>query len=191
MPVPTGLDLQAIQHEHDRLHQLVAIDKYKLDDELATQAVKFRDVCDAATLTISYLAAAKDNFDQIEAQLLNRVREDHERETAGVEKPGRLTVDAAKALVMVYPDWIEAKAIRRDWETMNTRIMFLKETYSQRSSNMKELPTLFAAGYWQTDSATGQPRSRGEVEADLARRQVDERRQAAANGTPTERRRPR
>jgi len=185
--LPTTADLKAMQAVHDRMRDMVGIDKHALDDELATQAEKFRDVLDGLRMTISYLAAAKDNFDQVEAELDQAEREAHERRYAGVEKAPRLTDTAVRKAVMTDGRWIEAKTIRREWEDMERAMSFLKDVFAQRSSNMKELPTLYAAGYWQSNSSDGRPYR--ERQADAVREEAG-RRRAEATST-TERRRPR
>ena len=176
--VPTTADLRACQALHDRYHDMVKIDKYRLDDELAEQAEKYRDVLDCLAQTISYHAAAKDNFDQVEAELDQAEREAHERKYSGVEKAPRLTDTAVRKAVMTDGRWVDAKEIRRQWEHMLQQMNHLKEVFMQRSSNMKELPTLYAAGYWVADSSDG--RSRSERQADHVRREIEDRRQRGA-----------
>lgn len=187
--LPTQADLDIILRKHDDLHALVPIDKHALDDELATQAVKYRDVLDTLALTISCLAAVKDDFDQVEAELIQNTRDKHEEDHRHEEKPPRLIETACMAIVKQNPMWIDAKQTRRAWEDAHTKMSFLKETFAQRSSNMKELPVLYAAGYWVTNSSTGRPR--GEQLHDAA---VEERsRRVAARGEArdeTPRRRP-
>lgn len=180
---PTPADLRAMQDVLDRYKGEIAIDKNALDDEIAKQAVKFWTVSEAVADCISYTAAAKDNFDQIEAALGDAVRVDHEARFPEGKAP-RITDTAVAQTVRLDERWQEAKALRRQWEDMLQRMTFLKDSFAQRSSNMKELPTLYAAGYWQTSSADG--RTRQQREADRTREELDRRREEAQT-----RRRPR
>ena len=181
---PTRADMDYVKRKHDELHGQVHIDKHDLDNEFATQAEKYRDVLDVLRLTISYEAAAKDHFDRIEADISKEIRAAHEAKHAGTEKVPRLTDTAVREELVLDDRWMEAKALRRDWEDMLVGMQHLREVFSQRSSNMKEMPTLYSAGYWTTDSA--RPRTTGEAQHVATRRELDHRREQRHEERPAE-----
>lgn len=156
---PTREDYLAMETLYDTKRECVKVDKHAVDDELCAQAQHFLEVCEGLTMALSYQAAAKDYFDQVEAEIDTMVRNDWPQQGPEKDAPKvlKMTEAGVKALVMVEPDWRAAKDIRRRWDMMVIQFQGLKETFHGRNFMVRALGELFTAGYYTPQSAGERP----------------------------------
>lgn len=159
---PTEADYQAIKTVFDQFSNETLIDKYNLDQELVEQADKFRRICDATALSMSYLGAAKAEVEKVQGEVDQIVRDRSEKDRAAAEErgdraPARLTETAVRSMVQSDGDYIAAKNDLLRWTEMHSRLQGLQSAWTQRQSMLKELPALFLAGYYARNSVIGSP----------------------------------
>lgn len=144
------------------LEKLIGVDKHALDDNLEAQPDLFYRVSKAFTIALSHADIAKAHIDELEASLDGEVRADMERAGDKVtETAVKQAIKAHRDMRAAISDHLEKREIAGRWGS-------LKDTFNQRSYVMKELVSLYTAGYF-TD-ATGGRASRDikDVKADRA-----------------------
>lgn len=151
------------------LEEGLRINKNGLDDALLQQPDFFYRVSKALTLATSRRDAIKQEVQELEAEMDERVRARAEADRV------KLTETEAKMQIRLEPKMKQAnlELLRANREV--GQLAALKESFSQRSYALKELVSLYVAEYFgdNTGSAVGSVR---DAQAGKARRAMAEKR---------------
>lgn len=158
MPLKDTNAAESESHLAD-LETTIRIDRNKLDEELEQQAAQFDKIVQGVALAISHRDRAKADLERVEAEEDRNVRTVAARtmvvDSKGGQKPQTLTETAVKSLVVEAETYQDAKALLIRWDYLVVRWNGLKESYSQRHFALKDLTSLWIAGYWRSDGSAG------------------------------------
>lgn len=147
--LPTGLEEGLLA----RLETGLVINRDLLDQELIDQPQHFLLAAEECVLAISKRDAVKEQAKQLDAELLLSFREDLESKG---KKPTEATLSA---LIEGHP---VRKKLRTDLLEASRDVDILeavKEAYSQRSWMLRELCSLYVAGFFSVTSVKGKDQS--------------------------------
>lgn len=140
------------REEFALMRNKLRIDRNTLDEDMIEQAVYYLDACEAHVQAVSERDAAKENLAVVDARIAQRLRTDWSKKG---EKFNETMVGDA-----VQTDAEHIKAFEHH-SHMIKRASFvgaLKDSFDQRSKMLRELSTLFVAGYFSR--ATGRATQR-------------------------------
>lgn len=158
--------------EELRLH--LKIDKHKLDDALETQAEIFHKISEHTALAIAEKDASKYDLDNlISATYLNIRKEAISKSRKITEVLLQNELEQVKEVQEAKEVYLEAKANTDEW-------LAFKESFSQRGYMLRDLATLWVAGYYAETAIKRSP-------AVDAVQQIDKRSQMAENRKPLRR----
>lgn len=143
------------------LKEGLRIDREALDQDVEQQAVLFYEAADLTALAASRRDEAKSLMDESYSAASDRIRRQAEKEG------DRMTEPRIKELVNQDKTYVEAKTLYLKSKKKADDAANLKEAYDQRSKMLKELVSLFVAGYWSSASTSGTKRR---VDADASAR---------------------
>lgn len=135
--------------KYDELRSSIRIDKHSLDEELVQFPSVMLEVNEQVAAAIADRDAKKSLLNESEAQALARVRKD------AADKGEKITEGAVKeraamdSLVMKDSDIFQAaEESVRMWQA-------LQNALDAKGKMLRELGSLFVAGYWSVSSAGG------------------------------------
>lgn len=195
MPSPTNPSPATLSETRlNELEKFIRIDKNDLDTALEQQSAYFLEVTRGVAEAISHRDRAKADLEFVEAEEDRAIRELENRknvETLAKDdkaKVSKMTEGAIKALIIEAKDYQDAKKLLILWNYLVQRWDGLKEAFSQRHYALRELSSLWIAGYYRAEGSAGArsptgSRSGNDYNA-LRDRLGDERRQRAEGATP-------
>jgi hypothetical protein len=145
------------------LQERLEINKDNLDRELVWQAELFHKAAHAYALAVSRRDELKEEIRLLSADLALLLRRK-------LEAKGKVTEGLVQNHLEAAPDY---QALRKQLAeaSRETEILAaLKEAYSQRSWMLRELCSMYIAGYFSTTSIRGEASKQVEEEANLERR---------------------
>jgi len=129
----------------------LAIDKFKLDDDIESQAIVFNKVASKATDALAEKDTAKTNLATLEASLYLEIKQEC------LENGIKTTEGSLHSMILeseIYQgasnDFLEAKALADKWNV-------LKEAFVQRGFMLREMAGLYVAGYFAEFSVKATP----------------------------------
>lgn len=143
-----------------RLEGRLKIDKYDLDGELVDAAVYYNEIAQNYADAVSYRDEAKAEVDGIRAKLDQAIR----KQLAAANE--KTTEDGLKAKITAHPEYQAALEQLAAWNDRVVRWTGLQEAVKQRGYALKDLASLYVAGYW-ADQA-GSTRAAREVKHEVA-----------------------
>ncbi len=154
----------------EELRGLLKINQNDLDTEISQQPVIYDQVSQASAITRSLLDQVKSNIDNIEADVSLEIRVTADREEE------KLTEGAIKALI--HTDKERRKAVAQmltlkfqadEWDK-------LENSFRARGYMLRELASLFIAGYYQESTSQGTKRRYREGRAEKISEKMAEKR---------------
>jgi hypothetical protein len=137
----------------ERLEKKLRIDKHGLDDELVEQAAYLNEVAQYCADAVSYRDEAKANLEGTRAKLDQQLRQQ------GAEETKRVTDTAVAAMITGHPEFQRAQDRFGAWVDRTNRWNGLREAVSQRGFALKDLTSLYIAGYWATHTMAPETRA--------------------------------
>lgn len=138
----------------EELRSCLKIDQNNLDTEISQQPVLYDQVSESAAMSRSRLDHAKDSIETIEAEISVQIRSDAEKEDE------KLTESGIKVMIIGDKDRKKAVAtylgLKHETELWDK----LENSFRNRGYMLRELSSLFIAGYYQESSSSG---SRGRL----------------------------
>jgi hypothetical protein len=170
--------------ELERLEQSLRIDKYSLDDELIEQAHYYNEVAQRFADTVSYRDEAKADFEGTKAKIDLQIRQKFAQANEKITEAG------VEARVVVHPEYQNTLVTLAAWSDRVNRWSGLRDAIQQRGYALKDLSTLYTAGYWGDRSGSSVSRDVKTERADAARGKLVEKtrerrkfNEAAQNGS--------
>jgi hypothetical protein len=137
------------------------INKLQLDKELVEQATKFYEVSEECAIAASLRDAAYDAVKTTDAQLYFDIRKE-------LEENGTKATEAMVAnLVLKHPDHQVAVTDHLTKKLKADELSAMKESFSQRSFMLRDLVSLFIAGYYTDSAITNTTSNSSKSEVDL------------------------
>ena len=138
------------------------INKLQLDKELVEQATKFYEVSEECAVASSLRDAAYDTVKTTDAQLYFDIRKELE------ESSTKATEAMVANLVLKHPDHKVAVAEHLAKKLKADELSAMKESFSQRSFMIRDLVSLFIAGYYTDSAITNTTSNSSKSEVNLA-----------------------
>lgn len=154
--------------ELGRLENGLRIDKYALDDELIEQAHFYNEVAQRHADAISYRDEAKADFEGIKAKVGLTIRQQF------AQAGEKITESGVDARIVAHPEYQNALTTLAAWSDRVNRWSGLQTAIQQRGYALKDLSTLYVAGYWADRSASTVSREVKTGRADSAREKIVE-----------------
>lgn len=133
----------------EALRERLLIDKDDLDRELIEQPQLYDRVGQQFALAVSRRDAAKDELKVLEAGLSIQYRKELEEEG---KKPTEAMVSA---LTETDPDRQSLRKSLGDLQATTAELEALKDAFFQRASMLRDLCTLYSAGYFSRNAVKG------------------------------------
>ena len=151
--------------------ELLRIDRDALDEALIRQPELFLAVSKKYVTNVSYRDELKEDIDRVRAEVTMKIRL---RAARVGEKITDKTVEASVETDERYQDsvkkYLSAKKMADEW-------LALKEAFTQRSYVLKDLASLYIAGYFGVNSVKGSaPRQFEKEEYERTREQISQKR---------------
>lgn len=155
-------EIARIDEAIDRLEGKLRIDKYALDDELEDQPRYFGEAAQFLADAISYRDDEKSGVDGTRALI------DQELRQQAAEEAKKTTESGIANVVIGDPRY--QRAIRRHaaWADRVNRLNGIKDAIQQRGYALKDLSSLYVAGYW-TGNIANSSEGRGQRTAHAER----------------------
>lgn len=164
-----------LDEEIRQYEKMLPLDKYALDDALEQQPDLFYRISKAFEIASSEADACKSDIDRVYAELDANYRED-------MAKAGeKVTETAVKQAIAKDPEMRRAIEIHARRRQVKGRWQALKDAYSQRINALRELTSLYAAGYF-ADSVGNKARRVGSDMREQANRDARSRALAERGG---------
>lgn len=136
------------------LSQSLKIDKHGLDDELVHQPELYHRAGQEYSNAAWYRDKAKGEREDIKSRLNMEVRRD------ALKASEKVTNDAVDNRVIADERYKEAQAEYQEWDRLTSRWSSLREDFHSRGFALRELASLWIAGYNQSNSAGRDARDR-------------------------------
>lgn len=155
----------------------LAIDKHALDSELEEQPALYMDVCEQVVLAASKRDSSKDAMDRALSVASQAIR-------AEIQKLGvKMTESDIKEKASTNEDYVAAVSryheAKKDYDLWAN----MQSSFDMRGKMLRELGSLYIAGYWTLNSvAGGGGRVAKDVAAQKNREAMTEKRRAVARG---------
>jgi len=133
--------------ELDDFKKYLKIDEHALDKEVSRQPELFFEVAQRSAIKLGERDAAKLALEQAYAVVSLGIREDNVGKKTTEGLIDQLT-KSDDAYISYQDDYLTAKQLAESWDA-------LKDAFSQRSFMLRELASLYIAGYFQTTSVKG------------------------------------
>lgn len=150
---------------YDELREKLVLDKHALDDAIEDQPELFHIVALQVARAISVKDGLKRTLDITKADVADRLRSE---KIAASQKVVETKIAQDVLIDQLYKD---AADVLSDARVEVERWSALKESYNQRSYMIRELGSLYIAGYWELDSVRSG--DRGDI-----RQRIHEKREA-------------
>ena len=150
----------------------VKLDRHALDLAAEEQPQLFMDVADAHVFAVSRHDAARDELLRVDAKLGRQTRADMEKEGTKPTEGKIADVVLGHAEHLTAADKMAKAKIEADeWSA-------LRSALEHRKSMIRELATLYAAGYYTAGAAGGASRKVGEKNYQVSRERLTEARRS-------------
>lgn len=133
--------------EIDELRRYLKIDKNRLDEELEEQPMLLFKISEAYTEAAAERDAAKEMLTTTDANLDKKGRVELDRAEEKVTEP------MVKTYVQTHKDHAAATAVYLKAKHRANQLESLKESFQSRGYMIRDLCTLYAANYYERDSA--------------------------------------
>lgn len=160
---------------YDELKTYLKIDKFRLDDEMIQQPELYHMVASDYAEVVAIRDAAKEELKSLHAELYAEKRE----ELAGSSE--RVTEGMVTNAVLTDKKYLKSQRDLIDAEEQVGKMQALKDAFQQRSYMLRELASLYIAGYFGKDSVT-MTGDQNSVRAESSRRRMTEARNEKRKG---------
>lgn len=150
----------------DDYRKCLAINKYTLDDEFVEQADIFYRVSEAAAIAVSVRDAAKDTLARGKAQLELELRKDAvDSKVRVTDKEILANVEADEGTLVLTTDYLDKRTDADLW-------FALKESFIQRSYMLRNLGSIYIAGYYSDRIVTGDNKQSSDTAYAMAQKKL-------------------
>jgi hypothetical protein len=137
--------------KYEEFEKYLVIDKNRLDDELVQQASLMQTVSDAYADALAKQTKLKEALAKVDAEIDVEIRNEA-ADTKLTETMVRNQVILSPGHIKAFNAWLDAKLVTDKLEGM-------KDSFKQRSYNLRELSNLFVANYYEANSTRGDSRT--------------------------------
>ena len=152
---------------HTYLEELLAIDKYALDDMLIGHAGAYQQIANEFATASSYKDFVDKYLKEIYATCYQEVK------LKAFQEGTKLTEEAVKQKIHLERSYKRANALQSKLYFKYEKLKALKESMTARGYMLKDLASLYIAGYFAKDSVSGS--NAESLKADLTRAKVHRR----------------
>ena len=153
-----------IKEDLDELKSALFIDKYALDDMLLEHPSSFQIIAEEVTTANAYKDYMDKYVKEIYAETYLKIKEE------ALVTGTKMTEEAVKQLVFLDPRYSQVKNLFLKIQHKAANVSTLKEAMSTRGFMLRDLASLYIAGYFAKDSVSGE--ASDEVKISLARQKI-------------------
>ena len=146
------------------LEELLSIDKFALDDMLLGHPGAYQQIANEYATASSYNDFMEKHVKEVYAQCYVSIKEN--ALMSGI----KLTEEGVKQHIQLEPQYASAISLNLKMKLRYEKIKALKESMSARGFMLKDLASLYIAGYFAKDFVTGE--NADAVVADAARTKI-------------------
>lgn len=154
----------------DEFTDYLTIDRHALDDAIQKQPSLYFAVSDALAAELSVRDGLKKKVDEVYADVTLQMRQESVR--TGI----KITEDQVKQTALLCPDYQQTHEEYLQQKLLCDRLLALKEAFSTRGYMLRDLVSLWVAGYFSTTPVKVSEQQQEQVRYETARHAIAARR---------------